>query len=133
MSGALSLVHSFSGLLFSGGQRFGIPCRSDRAFVARRAFQTGLASAGADLLVPLLGHDRIARAARNRGHRRPVDHRLDGTPPSVFGGVSHSGRGFRIVLALCGHRLDLSLPTLVPHQSLLMNSHIVPPKTYVTI
>src|SRR5205085_9849973 len=78
------------------------------------------ASAGANLLVSLLGHDWAARAARDCWGRLALSDRVDGLASKIFRPVSYSDRDLRVVLALRGCCLDLPVPTALPHQSLLM-------------
>src|SRR5206468_2685670 len=119
-------AHRFFGLLLSRAQGSGISSRHPRALVAGQILCAGASQPGPNFLVSLLGHDRPARAPRHGRYRVAWDHWLDGTARKFFRQLPHASGNLRVILALRGHRLDLSVSAPLSDQSLYMNSIITP-------
>src|SRR5437763_3168247 len=93
--------------------------------------QAGFTTASADFLVPILGHDRLARVTRYDRDRRALVPGCAVETRPVFGRLLQPGgrRGF--ILALRGYRVDLLIPAVVPNQSVFMSSKTISKKGYV--
>src|SRR5580700_6740432 len=95
--------------------------------------------ARAHVLLLLFLYDRIARVAHD--HRTRPAHRSygHGAPRPVHAGVLRAARSERPLLALRGHRVDLSLSAALSHwralpgSRALMSEHIVSVKLYLGI
>ncbi len=81
----------------------------------------GGSAARADFLFPLFRDDWNARAAHDYRFRNLQLFAVSGMEGPIHAGVSHASRKLRLVLALCGHYLDLSVSVVVFDRSQKVN------------
>ena len=78
-----------------------------------------MAAEDSDVFLPLLRHDRHARAAHDHRHLDSGIHDRPSASRSIHNRARDLCRKFRPVLALCRYRLDLSVPAAVFDQQVL--------------